>query len=138
MWSPQGQQVMIPTPRQPERHYGIGGGNYQTGECVVLLRRRKRRQEIAEFLQHLLDIIPTKRSMSRGIMSRLIKISKSMLWSEPRPVGSFSYICRPTVLGSIPLKCSGVTFAVKSRMVNSSPPSLPYSMPLEISLTVTI
>jgi transposase len=58
MWSPQGQQVMIPTPHQPERHYGIGGVNYQTGECVVLLRRRKRRQEIAEFLQHLLDHHP--------------------------------------------------------------------------------
>ena len=46
---------MIPTPHQPTRHYGIGGVNYQTGECVVLLRRRKRRQEIAGFLQHLLD-----------------------------------------------------------------------------------
>ena len=50
---------MIPTPQQPEKHYGIGGVNYQTGECVVLLRRRKRRQEIAEFLQHLLDKHPT-------------------------------------------------------------------------------
>lgn len=58
MWSPQGQQVMIPTPRQPEKHYGIGGVNYQTGECVVLFRRRKRRQEIAEFLQYLLDKHP--------------------------------------------------------------------------------
>lgn len=59
MWSPQGQQVMIPTPQQPAKHYGIGGVNYQTGECVVLFRRRKRRQEIAEFLQHLLDKHPT-------------------------------------------------------------------------------
>jgi transposase len=58
MWSPQGQQVMIPTPQQPKKHYGIGGVNYQTGECVVLLRHRKRRQEIAEFLQHLLDKHP--------------------------------------------------------------------------------
>lgn len=50
---------MIPTPQQPAKHYGIGGVNYQTGECVVLFRRRKRRQEIAEFLQHLLDKHPT-------------------------------------------------------------------------------
>ncbi|MCB9109312.1 MAG: hypothetical protein H6633_34500 [Anaerolineales bacterium] len=25
MWSPKGQQVMIPTPGQPKKHYGIGG-----------------------------------------------------------------------------------------------------------------
>ena len=59
MGSPQGQQVLIPTPQQPEKHYGSGGVNYQTGECVVRFRRRKRRQEIAEFLQHLLDKHPT-------------------------------------------------------------------------------
>jgi putative transposase len=55
MWSPKGQQVMIPTPGQPKKHYGIGGVNYHTGETVVLIRKRKRRSEIAEFLQTLLD-----------------------------------------------------------------------------------
>lgn len=54
MWSPKGQQVMIPTPGQPKKHYGIGGVNYHTGETVVLIRKRKRRSEIAEFLQTLL------------------------------------------------------------------------------------
>ncbi|HEV2461362.1 MAG TPA: IS630 family transposase [Ktedonobacterales bacterium] len=59
MWSPKGQQVMIPTPAQPTKHYGIGAVNYHTGETVVLLRRHKRRKEIAELLQALLDKHPT-------------------------------------------------------------------------------
>jgi putative transposase len=49
---------MIPTPGQPKKHYGIGGVNYHTGETVVIFRRRKRRPQIAEFLQHLLDEHP--------------------------------------------------------------------------------
>ena len=54
MWSPKGQQVMIPTPAQPQRRYGIGAVNYQTGEAIVQFRRRKRRQEIAQLLEALL------------------------------------------------------------------------------------
>lgn len=49
---------MIPTPRQPTKHYGIGGVNYHSGETVVIFRRRKRRPQIAEFLKQLLDIHP--------------------------------------------------------------------------------
>jgi transposase len=59
MWSPKGQQVMIPTPGQPHKYYGIGAVNYHTGETVVLFRRRKRRREIAELLQALVDKHPT-------------------------------------------------------------------------------
>lgn len=59
MWSPKGQQVMISTPAQPTKHYGIGAVNYHTGETVVLFRRHKRRREIAELLQALLDHHPT-------------------------------------------------------------------------------
>lgn len=55
MWGPKGQQVMIPAPGQPFRRYGIGAVNYHTGESIVLVRRRKRRLEIAELLQALLD-----------------------------------------------------------------------------------
>jgi hypothetical protein len=58
MWSPKGLQVMVPTPGQPTKHYGIGAVNYHTGETVVLFRRRKRRTEIAELLQVLLDKHP--------------------------------------------------------------------------------
>lgn len=54
MWSPRGQQVMIPTPGQTKKHYGIGAVNYHTGETIVLVRRRKRRKEIAELLEALL------------------------------------------------------------------------------------
>jgi transposase len=50
---------MISTPAQPTRHYGIGAVNYHTGETVVLVRRHKRRREIAELLQALLDKHPT-------------------------------------------------------------------------------
>lgn len=60
MWSPKGQQVMIPTPGQSHKHYGIGAVNYHTGETVVLVRKRKRRVEIAELLAALLAKHPTQ------------------------------------------------------------------------------
>jgi transposase len=60
MWSPKGQQVMIPTPGQPTKHYGIGAVNYHTGETVVRVYRHKRRQEIAQVLQALVDKHPTE------------------------------------------------------------------------------
>ncbi len=59
MWSPKGQQVMIETPAQPTKRYGIGAVDYHTGETVVLIRRRKRRREIAELLEALLNKHPT-------------------------------------------------------------------------------
>lgn len=49
---------MIPTPGQPKTHYGIGAVNYHSGETLVLVRRRKRRREIAELLQALVDNHP--------------------------------------------------------------------------------
>ena len=54
MWGPKGQQVMIPTPMQPTRRYGLGAVDWHTGETVVLTRRHKRRREIAEVLEALL------------------------------------------------------------------------------------
>ena len=59
IWSPKGQQVMIPTPGQPKKHYGLGAVNYHTGETAVIIRRRKRRKEAAELLQLLVDKHPT-------------------------------------------------------------------------------
>ena len=59
MWSPLGQQIMIPTPDQPKKHYGLGAVNYPTGETVVLFKKRKRRREVAELLQALVDKHPT-------------------------------------------------------------------------------
>jgi transposase len=55
MWSPKGQQIMIPTPGQLKKYYGIGAVDYHSGTTTVLFRRRKRRPEIAELLQALLD-----------------------------------------------------------------------------------
>lgn len=49
---------MIPTPRQPYKRYGLGAVNYHTGETVVIFRQRKRRQEVAELLQAILDKHP--------------------------------------------------------------------------------
>jgi putative transposase len=49
---------MIPTPGQPYKRYGLGAGNYHTGEPVVLFRRRKRRLEVAELLQAVVDRHP--------------------------------------------------------------------------------
>jgi hypothetical protein len=59
IWSPRGQQVMIPTPAQPKKRYGIGAVNYHTGQTVVLIRRRKRRPEVAQLLEALLERHPT-------------------------------------------------------------------------------
>ena len=61
MWGPKGRQVMIRTPVQPTRRYGIGAVNYHSGETVVLIRRRKRRPEVAELLEALLEKHPTGR-----------------------------------------------------------------------------
>jgi putative transposase len=60
MWSPKGQQVMIPTPMQPTRRYGLGAVNWHTGETLVITRHHKRRREVAELLQVLLDHHPDK------------------------------------------------------------------------------
>jgi transposase len=60
MWSPKGQQVMIPTPGQPRIHYGLGAVNYHTGETVVIIRKRKRRLEVAELLQTLVEKHPSE------------------------------------------------------------------------------
>jgi putative transposase len=60
MWSPKGQQVMIPTPGQPKVHYGLGAVNYHSGETVVIIRKRKRRREVAELLQALVDKHPNE------------------------------------------------------------------------------
>jgi transposase len=55
MWSPRGQQVKIPTPAQPTRRYGLGAVNWQTGETVVITRHHKRRREVAELLEAVLE-----------------------------------------------------------------------------------
>ena len=58
-WGPKGQQqVMIPTPAQPKKRYGIGAVDYHTGQTVVLIHRRKRRPEVAELLETLLQKHP--------------------------------------------------------------------------------
>jgi DDE superfamily endonuclease len=58
LWSPRGQQVMSPTPGQPDTWYGVGAVNDHTGETVGLFRRRKRRREVADLLQALVDKHP--------------------------------------------------------------------------------
>jgi len=59
MWSPKGQQVMIPTPGQPDKYYDLGAVNDHTGETMVHFERRKRRKEIAALLTALLARHPT-------------------------------------------------------------------------------
>jgi len=63
MWSPVGQQVMISTPGQPKKHYGIGAVNYHKGETVVMIQKRKKREQtvrraIAQLLEQLLEQHP--------------------------------------------------------------------------------
>ena len=59
MWSPKGQQVMIQTPGQQQTWYGIGAVNYYTGESVVQFQQHKRRQEMAQLLEALVEKHPT-------------------------------------------------------------------------------
>jgi hypothetical protein len=35
MWGPKGRQVMIQTPAQPKKRYGIGALDYHSGQTVV-------------------------------------------------------------------------------------------------------
>ena len=49
---------MITTPYQWKKRFGIGAVNYHTGETVVLIRKRKRRREIAQLLRVLLEKHP--------------------------------------------------------------------------------
>lgn len=49
---------MIPTPHQPYKRYGLGAVNYHTGETLVIFRDHKRRSEVAELLQALLEHHP--------------------------------------------------------------------------------
>jgi putative transposase len=50
---------MIPTPGRPTKRYGLGAVNYHTGETVVIVRNHKRRREVAELLQALVEKHPT-------------------------------------------------------------------------------
>ena len=56
---PQGPTGDDSYPAQPTKHYGIGAVDYHHGDTVVLMKRHKRRQEIAELLEALLDKHPT-------------------------------------------------------------------------------
>lgn len=88
VWSPIGQQVMIPTPGQPTRHYGIGAVNYHTGQTVVMIQRRKNREQIALLLQQLLDLHPNRRvyvawdnaqTHSGGIVEQVVRVAAGRL-----------------------------------------------------------
>jgi putative transposase len=46
---------MVPTPLQPTRRYGLGAVNWHTGETLVLTRPHKRRRDVAELLEALLE-----------------------------------------------------------------------------------
>jgi putative transposase len=52
---------MIPTPRQPIHRYGLGAVDWHTGQTVIITRRHKRRCEVSQLLQALLDRHPQER-----------------------------------------------------------------------------
>ena len=99
IWGPKGQQVMIPTPAQPKKRYGIGAVDYHTGETVVLIRRRKRRREIAELLEALLEKHPTGRVYVAWDDQTLTKTTRLRRFYAERRAEWFCSTCRPTALG---------------------------------------
>ena len=100
MWSPKGRQVMMPTPAQPKKRYGIGAVDYHTGETVVLIRRGKRRREIAELLEALLwKSTRREESMWPGTTQTLTKTSRLRRFYAERRAEWFCSSCRPTALG---------------------------------------
>lgn len=140
LWSPKSQKAMIRTPGQTKKRYGIGAVNYHTGTTVVIVRRRKRRLEIAELLSSFWTNIRMKPSMSPGTMPQPTQTMKSKRSSVAPLVGSFYsalWAFRPTAYGSIPLRCSGVTFAAKSYTVNCSSISKRSSMQRSHALIAT-
>ena len=51
---------MIPTTGQSNKRYGIGAVNYHSGETLVMVRHHKRRREMAELLEMLLEKHPNE------------------------------------------------------------------------------
>lgn len=77
--SPRGQPVMMPPPGQPDKRDGQGAVNDQTGASVVLCRRRKRRQEVAELVDGVEAVV-------RAAAGRLVLLDwpPSSPWLHPR------------------------------------------------------
>jgi len=97
MWGPKGRQVMIETPAQPTRRYGIGAVDYHTGQTVVLIRRRKRRPEVAELLEALLEKHPKGRVYVAWDNAQAPTRTTRSRWSCARPrVGWCCSTCPPT------------------------------------------
>jgi hypothetical protein len=111
---------MIPTPGQPDKYYGIGVVNYYTGETAVQFHLRKRRKEIAQLLEALVEKLPTgtiyvawdyastrengeAEAVVRAAAGRLVLLS----------------LHRRTARGSIPSKCCGDIFVGKQPTANS-------------------
>jgi putative transposase len=113
LWSPRGQQVMIPTPGQPTKHYGLGAVNYHTGETEVIFRKRKRRKEIAELLQRLVEKHPTG-TIFVAWDNASTHEDEDVEAVVRAAAGRLSYcICPPIVPGSIRLSIFGGSSAAK-------------------------
>jgi len=111
MWSPKGQQVMIETPAQPTRRYGIGAVDYHSGQTVVLIRLRKRRPEVAELLEALLEKHPTGTVYVAWDNSNTHEDDEVEAVLRAAAGRLVSYTCQPTAPGSTPSRCSGATSA---------------------------
>ena len=99
MWGPTGQQVMIPTPMQPTRRYGLGAVNWHSGETVVLTRHRKRRREVAELLEALLAKHPTETVSVAWDNASTHEDEEGKPSYAARLGASFCCICRPIARG---------------------------------------
>ena len=138
MWGPVGQQVMIPTPGQPTKHYGIGAVNHYTGETEVIFRRRKRRREIAELLQHLLEKHPTGTIYLAWDNAGTHEDDEIEALVRGQLGVWFCSIYLLTAPGSTRLSAYGGNFAGRLLIVNCSRPSKPSCLHRVISLIAAI
>jgi len=105
---------MIPVPMQPTRRFGLGAVHWHTGETVVLTRRRKRRREVAELLQALVDKLPHEPvyvTWDNSGMHEEDEVGAVVRGAAGQLV--LLYLTTYSLLGSIPSRCSGATSSAR-------------------------
>ena len=121
IWGPRGQQVMIPTPAQPKKRYGIGAVNYHTGETVVAVPPSQTPARDRPVARSAVGEAPQRdQSTWPGTIPTPTKTMRSRLSCAAPPDGCSCSPCRLTARGSTPSRCSGATSGGRSPTASCS------------------